>query len=119
MYLLLKDAKIKFEYEGNSYKTFDEFDYPEENWERARRNSPKMSDRRLVQGVSYTPDFIGENEEWMIETKGYAAKDFPIRWKLFKQEMASRENPPIIFKPSNKEDCLQVIEILKSKGYAK
>ena len=119
MYSLLKQAKIKFTYEGTSYETFEKLDYPAENWERVRKNSPQMVDKRTSQNITYTPDFIGENEEWFIEVKGRPNESFPIRWKLFKKKMSERENPPIIFKPTNKMDCIQVVEILKSKGYAK
>ena len=119
MYKLLKEAGIKFTYEGESYQTFEPLVLEEECWERATKRSKAMIDRRKVTKVSYTPDFIGENEEFFIEVKGRANESFPIRWKLFKNLVAKREKPPIIFKPMNKADCEQVIEILKQKGYAR
>lgn len=119
MYKLLKAAGMKFEYEGASYQTFEPFELKEECWERATKRSKAMIDRRKVTKVSYTPDFVGENEEYFIEVKGRANESFSIRWKLFKDLMSKRDNPPLIFKPMNKQDCEQVIEILKSKGYGK
>ncbi len=119
MYQLLKQSGIYSVYEGKSYITFNSFDYGEECYERVQRRSKEMVDRKKVLQVSYTPDFIGQNEEWIIEVKGRANESFPIRWKLFKNLMMKRENPPILFKPTNLKDCLQVIEILKSKGYGK
>lgn len=119
MYTLLKDAGIKNQYEGKSYQTFKPFNLKEECWERATKRSKAMIDRRKVTKVSYTPDFIGENEEWFIEVKGRANESFSIRWKLFKDLMTKRKNPPLIFKPQNIGDCEQVIEILKEKGYGK
>ena len=119
MYKLLKEAGIKNTYEGQSYNTFKPFVLEEECWERAMKKSPAMIDRRKVSKVSYTPDFIGENEEWFIEVKGRANESFPLRWKLFKDMVSKWERPPLIFKPTKKADCEQVIEILKSKGYGK
>lgn len=119
MYKLLKAAGMKFEYEGTSYQTFEPFELKEECWERATKSSKAMIDRRKVTKVSYTPDFVGENEEYFIEVKGRANESFSIRWKLFKDLMSKRDNPPLIFKPMNKQDCEQVINILKSKGYGK
>tara|TARA_R100000541_G_scaffold57994_1_gene68623 strand:+ start:585 stop:1040 length:456 start_codon:yes stop_codon:yes gene_type:complete len=118
MYKLLKDANIKFGYESKVYNTLDGLQYPSECWERARKNSKSMIDRRKVLGVKYTPDFVAEDESWIIETKGRANESFPIRWKLFKKLLMSKsKNTPIIFKPTNLTDCRQVIEILLEKGY--
>jgi len=117
MYKMLKKEGIKFEYEGRSYQTFDPFELEEECWERATKRSKQMIDRRKVTKVSYTPDFIGKDEAWFIEVKGRANESFSIRWKLFKERSKEMTPKPLIFKPTNKEDCTQVINILKEKGY--
>lgn len=119
MYTLLKEAGIVNFYEGNSYVTFTKFRYKGLCYERFRKDSASMKTRVNVEGVSYTPDFVGENEEWFIEVKGRPNESFPIRWKLFKQLMNQRENPPMIFMPKNTKDCEQVINILKNKGYGR
>lgn len=119
MYTLLKKENIKFSYEGNSYNTFKPFELTSQCWERATKRSKQMIDRRKVTKVSYTPDFIGENEKWFIECKGRANESFPIRFKLFKKMVYEWDNPPLIFKPTNKVDCEQVIQILISEGYAR
>lgn len=117
MYKLLKQAGIKNKYEGESFVTFEPFVLEEACFERATRRSKEMIDRRKVTKVSYTPDFIGENNEWFIEVKGRANESFSIRWKLFKNMIAQWKNPPLVFKPTNKKDCEQVIKILKEHGY--
>lgn len=119
MYKMLKAAGIKFDYEGKSYETFKPFELNNECWERATKKSKAMIDRRKVTKVSYTPDFIGEDERWFIEVKGRPNESFSIRFKLFKQLMAVKHNPPIIFKPTNKVDCEQVVAILIERGYGK
>ena len=118
MYKMLKQAGIEFSYEGTAYETFKPFELNTQCWERATRRSKQMIDRRKVTKVSYTPDFIGKDDKWFIECKGRANESFPIRWKLFKQTVSEWSNPPLIFKPTNKSDCEQVIQILKSEGYA-
>lgn len=119
MYKLLKLAKIEFSYEGEQYQTFKPFKYESECWERATKKSKQMIDRRAVTQVRYTPDFIGKGEEFFIEVKGRANESFSIRWKLFKESLKKQGKAPILFKPMNKQDCLQVIEILIAKGYGK
>lgn len=119
MYKLLKTAKIDFSYEGKQYQTFKPFNYEGECWERATKKSKQMVDRRSVTQVRYTPDFIGKGEEFFIEVKGRANESFSIRWKLFKESLIKQGKAPLLFKPMNKQDCVQVIEILKSKGYGR
>lgn len=117
MYVMLRDAGIKFDYEGKSYVTFEPLQLDEQCWERATKRSKSMVDRRKVSKVSYTPDFIGVDEEWFIEVKGRANESFPIRWKLFKNMVNKWKRRPLIFKPTNDADCKQVIEILIENGY--
>jgi hypothetical protein len=117
MYTLLKNAGIANEYEGKSYITFDEFNLKEECFERATKRSKAMIDRRKVSCVRYTPDFIGQDEEWIIEVKGRANESFPLRWKLFKMMISNWRKQPMIFKPTNQDDCKQVLEILIENGY--
>lgn len=119
MYTLLKQAGIKATYEGDKYKTLPSFTFEGECYERARKDSKEMVNRPKVLGISYTPDFIGENEEFFIEVKGRANESFPIRWKLFKLMLQEQGKKPMLFKPANIADCEQVIEILKSKGYGR
>ena len=76
-----------------------------------------MADKRKVNGITYTPDFIGKDEKWIIECKGWANESFPLRWKLFKNLMRKKSKPPIIFKPTNRKDCEQVVEYLIKKGF--
>jgi len=118
MYTLLKNAGLKFSYEGIKYPLLPKYDYPVECYERPFSGASKeFKDRRLVRAMVYTPDFVGENEEWIIETKGKANESFPLRWKIFKAIMKRRANPPILFLPATQVECREVLKILKSKGY--
>lgn len=119
MYKLLKSEGMEFGYESKTYEIFQPFTYTASCWERARKNSRQMIERQAVRKVSYTPDFIGKNEEWIIECKGRANESFPLRWKLFKLKMSKRKNPPILFMPKTKVDCEQVLKILIEQGHGR
>ena len=119
MYILLRDAGIDFNYEEPTYTIFEEEAYPEACFERARRTSPKMIDRRKVNKITYTPDFVDPDEEWVIECKGRANERFPLVWKMFKSAMGKRKKSPLLFKPANKADCEQVVAELLGRGYGK
>ena len=118
-YTLLKEAGIKFDYEGVTYELQEESYYNGICLERKQARSKEMVQSVKIREVTYTPDFIGENEEWIVECKGYPIQPFPLKWKMFKEKMSLRENPPILFKPVTKADCEQVVEYLKKKGYGK
>ena len=119
MYQLLRDEGIESEYEGISYIVLKEDTYPEFCLERVRKNSSEMKDKRKVAKIQYTPDFVDPNEKWIIECKGYANESFSLRWKLFKHMMMQRKDPPMIFKPTTKADCEQVVKFLKTLGYGR
>lgn len=117
MYTMLKEAGIRNSYEGKTYTVFSGFTYPEECYEAYLKRNKYLVLRQNVSKIDYTPDFVGENEEFFIEVKGRPNESFPLRWKLFKNLMAKRESPPMIFKPSSIRECEQVVKILKEKGY--
>ena len=118
MYNCLKEAGIKSGYETHRYTLLPAFKYTEMCLEKTK-GGKIMKDSRTVRAITYTPDFVDVEEEWIIETKGWENDSFPLRWKLFKQLMISRSNPPLLFKPKTRKECDQVISILLSKGYGK
>ena len=63
--------------------------------------------------ISYTPDFIGVDDNWIIETKGFANDSFPLRWKLFKSVLMEAGFDGVLMMPENQKEILQCIEIIK------
>ena len=67
--------------------------------------------------ITYKPDFVGKDYDWIIETKGYIRShhDFPMRWKLFMQHLAGTGSKTIIFLAKNSSQVDHAIqEILES-----
>lgn len=112
MYKLLKKHDFKFKREGKKFVVFPKMELNNDCWERPQRRSPKMKDVRPVREITYTPDFVDIKGRWIIECKGRANEQFPIKWKLFKLLVSKMKKQPMIFKPTNTKDCEQVIEIL-------
>jgi len=120
MYKLLKTAGIGFKYIGKDkgkYNLQETFTYSGQCYERLQKRSKELKNRQKVLGVNYTPDFVGDSERWFIEVKGRKLGDFSLRWKMFKQSLENKDFQPMLFMPVTKEDCKQVIEILKENGY--
>lgn len=115
MYMALKKAKIKAEYEGQSYTLIQAFDFTHESYERQSNGKGDFTNRgnKRVLAITYTPDFIGEN--FIIECKGRANESFPIRWKLFKRYVSQNMPGTTLYKPQNQSECDKVIELILNK----
>jgi hypothetical protein len=117
MYKALKDAKIEFRYEGESFELLPSFNFNNECFERQSNGKGDFINRgnKKVLNIKYTPDFIGE--DFIIETKGRANDSFPLRWKMFKYLMNLMNDKRTLYKPQNQKECDKTVElILKQKS---
>ena len=85
MYKVLKEAKIKAIYEGQTYVLQEAFLFDVDSYERQANGKGEMVNRgsKKVLPIKYTPDFVSDS--FIIECKGRANESFPIRWKMFKK----------------------------------
>lgn len=115
MYMALKKAKIKAEYEGNTYTLLEGFDFTSESYERQSNGKGDFTNRgnKRILPIRYTPDFIGS--DFIIECKGRANESFPMRWKLFKKYISENEPQITLYKPQNQSECDRVIQMILSK----
>ena len=112
MYKALKKAKIKADYEGQTYTLIDGFEFKTSSYERQSNGKGDFVDRgnKKILPIKYTPDFI--SNEFIIECKGRANESFPIRWKLFKK-FINRYYPHVtLYKPQNQKEFDQVINLI-------
>ena len=105
MYMALKKAKIKADYEGMTYELFPGFDFNIQSYERCGNGKGEYKNRgnKKILNIKYTPDFIGKG--FIIETKGRANESFPLRWKMFKKHVIDELKPIILFKPQIKKNA--------------
>ena len=115
MYQVLKKAKIKTKYEGQTYTLIDSFEFESSSYERQSNGKGQFVDRgnKKILPIKYTPDFVGDG--FIIETKGRANESFPIRWKLFKSFINRCYPHVILYKPQNQKECDLVIQLLTNK----
>lgn len=115
MYIALKEHGIKTKYEGETFVLLNGFHFENEVYERQANGKGDYINRggKRILPIKYTPDFIGLN--FIIETKGRANDSFPMRWKLFKQLVASQFPGYTIYKPQNKAECEETVRIILSK----
>ena len=112
MYQVLKKAKVKADYEGETYTLIDGFNFDNKSHERQSNGKGDFVNRgnKKILPIKYTPDFVGR--DFVIECKGRANESFPIRWKLFKR-FINRCYPHVtLYKPQNQKECDKVIELI-------
>jgi hypothetical protein len=115
MYKSLKDAKIEFRYEGETFELLPSFLFKNESYERQSNGKDDFINRgnKKILNIKYTPDFIGE--DFIIETKGRANESFPLRWKMFKYLMHLMNDKRTLYKPQNQDECLKTVKLILEK----
>ena len=112
MYKALLDAKIDFDYEGETFELLPSFVFKNDCYERQSNGKGDYINRgnKKVLNLKYTPDFIGV--DFIIETKGRANDSFPLRWKTFKWLMTLTQDKRILYKPQSQSECDKTIELI-------
>jgi hypothetical protein len=115
MYKSLKDAKIDFRYEGESFELLPSFNFTNDCYERQSNGKGDFINRgnKKVLNIKYTPDFIGD--DFIIETKGRANDSFPLRWKMFKYLMCLMNDKRTLYKPQNQDQCKETVRLILEK----
>ena len=115
MYTALKKAKIKSEYEGQTYELQESFMFDVDSYERQGNGKGDMVNRgrKKILNIKYTPDFISNS--FIIECKGRANESFPIRWKMFKKYVKEQIPHVTLYKPQNQKECDKVVELILTK----
>ena len=68
----LKEAKLKFEYEPETFELVPSFRYPATYWKSSKgKDVMTNATNRVVLPIKYTPDFVSHEHRFIIETKGY------------------------------------------------
>ena len=115
MYMALKKAKLKFQYEGETFELVKAFEFTTEAIERQSNGKGEYRNRgnKKILNIKYTPDFVGE--DFIIECKGRANESFPMRWKLFKKWIADNRDKRVLYKPQNQSECDKTIDMILQK----
>ena len=100
----LKEYGIAFDYEEHTFELMEKFRFPNKYYKMTAKGK-EMTDRSgsVVLPITYKPDFVGRDHNWIIETKGYLPShhDFPMRWKLFLRHLVGKQSNTIVFLAKN------------------
>ena len=114
----LREHGLAFDYEKDTFELMEPFTFPNKYFKMTAKGKV-MRDRSnsVVLPIKYTPDFVGRDRKWIIETKGYLPShhDFTMRWKLFLKYLVAINSDYIVFLAKNSGQVDQAIhEILES-----
>jgi len=114
----LREHGLAFDYEKDTFELMESFTFPNKYFKMTAKGKV-MRDRSnsVVLPIKYTPDFVGRDRKWIIETKGYLPShhDFTMRWKLFLKYLVAINSDYIVFLAKNSGQVDQAIhEILES-----
>ena len=114
----LRESGIAFTYEEDKFLLMESFRF-EHKYFKMTPKGKLMSDRSnsIQQPIRYTPDFVGKDSKWIIETKGYLPShhDFPMRWKIFlKHIMDNNLGYDVYLAKNNRQVDQCILEIKKS-----
>ena len=114
----LNEHGLAFDYEEETFELMEKFKFPNKYFKMTAKGKT-MSDRTnsTILPITYTPDFVGRDYKWIIETKGYLPShhDFTMRWKLFLRYLVGMDSDYIVFLAKNSGQVDQAIqEILES-----
>jgi len=114
-YRALKKAKIKAQYEGETFVLQEGFNFTSVCYERQANSKGEFKDRgnKKILPIKYTPDFTGKG--FIIETKGFANQSFPLRYKLFKKWIEENRPGTVLYKPQCQKEVDMMIELIKTQ----
>ena len=115
MYIALKEAKIKANYEGQTFELVPSFSFNNKSYERQANSKGEFKERggKQIRAITYTPDFVGRG--FIIECKGRPNESFPIRWKLFKRYISKNLPNVTLYKPQNQKECDEIVSLILGK----
>ena len=119
MYTKLKQAGLGGEYEEHRFDLLEKFEFNNESFEKYKKKGTYLFGKvnNKIRGITYTPDFVNIKDKWIIECKGYANDQFPLRWKLFKKMLNDKKLDYDLYLPTNKSQVEEVVKIIKKKKY--
>lgn len=115
-YTRLKEEGLEFVYEPAPFRLLDSIRYSG----RIYKNVPKTADLvdatgKIIRDITYTPDFLSEKHNFVIETKGFVPSQhtFHLRWKLFIHFLQETGHNYMLFLPRNQKQVDEAIKIIK------
>jgi hypothetical protein len=117
-YRHLMEASIPFEYEEHRFTLLEAFESSCDSYEPIYKKGRKFGfglANPKIRAMTYKPDFVNENDNWIIEVKGFRNDAFPLRWKLFKAQC--QDQGTTLYLPGTQKEVLETIDLIVERFY--
>lgn len=117
-YKRLKEEGIEGEYEKHIFTLQPAFEFEGDSYEMYKTKGTKefAKAKTNIRPITYKPDFVNVEDNWVIECKGYPNDSFPLKWKMFKYYLDNTSSENItLYMPRNQHQIDDVIELIKQK----
>ena len=116
-YKRLQEAGIEFGYESVTFEVMPKFNYEGDIWDKGKSKGKKVFKQKSgnIRNISYTPDFVSEEQGFIIETKGLRTPEFNMRFKLFFKHLKDNDLKYDVYIPSNQKEVDETVKLIKSK----
>ncbi|MFW5890996.1 MAG: DUF1064 domain-containing protein [bacterium] len=120
-YTRLKEENLQFEYEKYSFILQPQFEFNNESYEliKKRNNKEFKQQSQNVRAITYKPDFVSTQDNWVIECKGYPNDNFLLKWKMFKHFIWRNGLKIKLYVPRNQKQIDEVINLIKNEQQRK
>jgi len=112
----LNKAKIPFDYESICFELAPSFKFSNRYMKMTQKKKDLTDRTNSTQfPITYTPDFVGRDQRFIIETKGYIPShhDFPMRWKIFLRHIMDNDLGYDVYLCKSTRQVIQAIEDIK------
>lgn len=118
-YKRLKEENITGEYEKHIFELQPAFEYTNDSIEMYKTKGEKKfgKARTNIRAITYKPDFVNVENDWIIECKGFPNDSFPLKWKMFKYSLERNNSNITLYMPRNHKQIDKVIELIKLKQF--
>jgi len=67
-----------------------------------------------IREITYKPDFVSIDNNWIIECKGFSTDTFNVKWKMFKYFLYKNNMDVTLYAPRNQKQIDPAIEMIKN-----
>jgi len=115
-YKRLLEEGIPFDYEKYVFVLQDKFNATTPSVELIKSKGVKKFDftGTAIREITYKPDFVSIDGQWIIECKGFANDSFNMKWKMFKHFLYKKGMNVTLYVPRNQKQIDLAIEIIKN-----
>lgn len=100
----LEERGIVADYEKHTFVLVEKFRFENKSY-KGKQGHILLAESAAIRQMTYTPDFVSIEYNFIVECKGFPNDAFPLKWKLFKKYLVENNLDYDLYIPRNKLQC--------------